>query len=349
MRLLLLSGPRFLGYHLTEAALARGDEPTLFNRGRTAADLFPEVERRLGDRADDIESLREGEWDAVIDTSGQVPRHVRDTARLLSGRARVHVFISSISALADAGTRGQDESAPVAQLDDPDDETFSLERYAGLKAACETEAREAFDGTTIVVRPGLIVGPRDPTDRFTYWPVRMARGGEVLAPEGASVPTQLIDVRDLAAFILRLIDDTLSNESAPASRTFHAVGPEEPLPFGDLLDACRAHVGPTTRLRWLPRDFLEEQGVRPWADLPLWVPEESRGMVTIDNRAAREAGLTFRPLSETVRDTLAWYRAERAERAGRTDEPLRAGLDADRECTVLAAWRRRGRAVEKRS
>jgi 2'-hydroxyisoflavone reductase len=340
MRLLVLGGTVFLGRHLVAAALAAGHQVTLFNRGRHPG-VFPDLEQLHGDRDGGLDPLRGRTWDAAVDTSGYVPRVVRAGADFLAGAVGHYTFISSISVYRDFSRPDQDEGAPLGVLEDPTVEEVTGETYGPLKARCEQTVRERFPGRALIVRPGLIVGPHDPTDRFTYWPWRLSQGGEVLAPGRPDLPVQFVDVRDLAAWTVGLAE-------AGATGDFNATGPEGSPPdwrytMGDLLETCRA-VGASpspgdrpapARLTWVDEDFLLRAGVRPWTELPLWVPSgEARiaNMQRVDCSRARAAGLTFRPVAQTVQDTLAWTR----ERP--LDAPWRAGLPAPREAEVLRAW-----------
>jgi 2'-hydroxyisoflavone reductase len=330
MKLLVLGGTRFLGRHFVAAALARGHTLTLLHRGRTGAGLHPEAEHLLADRDGGLGVLAGRRWDAVLDTSGYLPRVVRASAGALAGRAGLYAFVSSISAYASPLTPGADESAPLATLADPATEAITGETYGGLKAACEREAARAFGERTLIVRPGLIVGPHDSTDRFPYWPRRLARGGEVLAPGAPAQPVQIIDARDLAAWLLALIERGTGG-------TFNATGPETPQTFLGLLERAAAALEVPARLTWVDESFLLERGVQPWTELPLWVPREEAGMDEVGIGRARDAGLAFRPLAETVRDTLAWDLARPDE--VRASSPA---LRAEREAELLAAWHARG-------
>jgi 2'-hydroxyisoflavone reductase len=330
--LLMLGGTGFLGPEVVDGALRRGWKVTLFNRGKTNPGLFPDLEKLQGDRHGDLASLRGRTWDAVVDTSGYLPADVRDSARLLKD-AKQYVFVSSISVYADNSKPGMTESAAVLKLPAGKD-PYALERkdvgqyYGELKALCEQEAEKALPGRALIVRPGLIVGPTDPTDRFTYWPVRVARGGEVLAPGDPGDPVQIIDVRDLGEWIAALVD-------GGGAGVYHATGPKEPLGIGALLDACRKASGSDARFTWADAAFLEEQKVQPWSDMPVWVPPagEMAGFARVDCSKAIAKGLTFRPVVDTCRDTLAWWNKQPAERTGK----LRAGLAPEREKEVLAA------------
>lgn len=332
MKLLILGGTIFLGRYLVEAALAAGHDVTLFNRGRHNPELFRQVEKLRGDReaeAEGLAALRGRRWDAAIDTSGYVPRVVGASAHLLADAVEHYTFISSISVYADLSQPGADEEAPVGTLADEATEEITGETYGPLKALCERAAEQAMPGRVLVIRPGLIVGPHDPTDRFTYWPARVARGGEVLAPGRPEWVTQFIDVRDLAAWTIHMVQRR-------ATGVFNATGPQEPLPFGELLASSAAASGSSATFTWVGEQFLLDRGVQPWSDLPLWIPEldaSSAGFSRVNCRRAIDAGLTFRPLDQTVRDTLAWHGA-RPE-----GETLRAGLGAEREAELLRAWR----------
>jgi 2'-hydroxyisoflavone reductase len=329
LKLLILGGTAFLGPACVEAALARGHTLTLFNRGRTNPHLFPELEKLRGDRNDDLAALAGGSWDAVIDTSGYLPRQVAASAGLLADAVDHYVFISTISVYADYSAIGMDETAPVATLDDPATEEVTGETFGPLKALCEQAAEAAMPGRVSNIRPGLIVGPRDRSDRFTYWPVRTAGGGEILAPGTPDDLIQFIDVRDLAEFIVHALERRLAgvyNCDSPAGETT----------MGGLLSDCRAVTASDARFTWCDADFLAEQGVAPWSDMPCWVParDDYRGFGQVSAARAIAAGLGRRPVPVTVRDTLVWWNAQPAERR----EHLRAGIDSQRETRVLRAW-----------
>lgn len=332
-RLLILGGTSFLGPHLTEQALARGWQVTHFNRGRRMPEGMPGVETLLGDRNGQLDALKGGRWDAVIDTSGYVPRHVRLSAELLAPATQQYVFISTISVYATLAAPAAEDAA-VGKLADETVEEVNGETYGPLKALCEQAAEKAMPGRTTVIRPGLIVGPLDPTDRFTYWPVRAARGGEFIAPGTPGDPLQVIDARDLAALTLKCIDDR-------RMQVMNAVSPPRMFTMGSLMEACVKVAANDAKAVWIPADFLAKQEVRPWSDMPAWFPptgDEAAGALTPVDRALA-AGMEIRPLEETVRDTLAWHKTRPAERQGK----LRAGLDAVREAAVLAAWHARNR------
>ena len=338
MRILILGGTGFLGSHLVESLLARGHHPTLFNRGQTNPERFPDVESIRGERDPRIgrglTGLRERSWDAVIDTSGYVPRHVAASAEMLAPSIGQYVFISSRSAYASAADVGADEAAPLATLAtlaDPTTETVTGETYGALKALCEQAATAAMPGRVANIRAGLIVGPGDPTDRFTYWPVRVARGGEVLAPGDPNAPVQFIDARDLAAFLVTVIERGLHGP-------FNALGPAETLSMGTMLEACRsaapAAAGSDATVTWVDQRFLLAQNVKPWSELPLWIPDSpaDAGFMRMSNAKAVAAGLTFRPVEQTARDTLEWFATLTA------DHSWKAGLTPEREASILQAW-----------
>ncbi|MFN8586557.1 MAG: NAD-dependent epimerase/dehydratase family protein [Candidatus Eisenbacteria bacterium] len=310
MHLLLIGGTRFFGRHLAEAALAAGHRVTLFHRGQTGRDVAPGAERILGDRDGGLAALAGRRFDAVVDLCGYVPRVVRASCEALRDACGRCVFVSSISVYAEPVPSGAREDAPLATLADPTTEVIDGSTYGALKAACEREVRSVFGERATIVRPGLIVGPHDPTDRFPYWPRRIARGGDVLAPGDPAVPVQFIDARDLAAFTLGLLERDVAG-------TFHAVGPEQPLGMGACLEAIRDGVGADARFVWVDEPFLLERGVEPWTALPLWLPVADAGFQACDASAAMGQGLRFRAVAETARDTLAWDLARRATSARR--------------------------------
>jgi 2'-hydroxyisoflavone reductase len=330
-RILILGGTSFLGPALVESARARGDEVTLFNRGKTNPGRFPDVEQIHGDRDGGLDGLRGRSWDVVIDTSGYVPRLVGASARLLAPSVERYLFVSSISVYEDSIPPGSGEEAPTQALADPATEDVRA-NYGALKAACERAAEAALPGRVLVVRPGLIVGPGDPSDRFTYWPVRMRRGGEVLAPGDGTDPVQVVDVRDLAAWMIEMA-------AARATGTFNAVGPARRTGIREVLADVAAGTASSASLTWIPWPFLEREKVEPWSDLPAFIPATGpdAGQAQVSIARALAAGLRFRPLSETARDTLAWWEGLPAERRAKP----RAGLSPEREAQVLAAWRAR--------
>ncbi len=333
MKLLILGGTVFLGRHIVEVALARGHTVTLFNRGQRNPDLFPELEKLRGDRLapDGLAALKGRWWDAVIDPSGYVPRAVRASVELLAEAVEHYTFISSLSVYADSRQLGIAETYPVGTLADPTVEQVTGETYGPLKALCEQAAETALPGRVLTVRAGLIVGPNDPTDRFTYWPARVARGGEVLAPVRPDYRVQFVDVRDLAGWIVRAVE-------ARTAGVFNATGPDGVGTLGEVLETSRLVSGSGARFTWVGEPFLLEQKVGPWMELPLWIPDsdpDAAGFSAFDCGRALEAGLAFRPLVETVRDTLAWAATRPADHA------WRAGLPPEREAELLRLWHAR--------
>ncbi len=321
MRLLVLGGTKFVGRAVVEAAVTRGHEVTLFNRGESNPELFPEAEKLRGDRGGDLSTLAGREWDAVVDPSGYVPRVVRASAERLRNATSLYVFISSISVYDDF-SRPSDESAPLKQLSEEhsaDELREDYANYGALKALCEAEVREILDERATVIRPGLVVGPHDPTGRFTYWPHRIARGGDVVAPAPPERAVQFVDVRDVAAWILDLCE-------ARQGGTYNAVN--EGVPWGELLETCREVARSDARFVWVPDDFLLEHAVEEWMGLPMWIAHPKwAAMHAVDVTRALTAGLSFRPLAETIRATL--------DLAMPTED---AGLTPEREAELLEAW-----------
>ncbi len=295
MKLLVLGGTKFLGRGVVDAALAAGHEVTLFNRGQTNPGLYPEAEKLHGDLAGDLAALSGREWDAAIDLDPtQLPRHTRRRAEALAESVGHYVFVSTISVYSDP-SQPIDEHSPIFEPPDPEPDAFDQEQYGGLKVGSERAVRDVFGDRASIARAGLIVGPHDPTDRFTYWPRRLAEGGDVLAPGSPSKPVQLIDARDLGKFLVHLAENRKGG-------TFTSTGPAEPLTFGETLE--RIGGG---NLVWVDDQVVVDAGVQAWMELPLWVPgDDFTGMLRADISAALAAGLTFRPLEETARDTLAW-------------------------------------------
>jgi nucleoside-diphosphate-sugar epimerase len=318
VKLLVLGGTKFLGRAAVEVALARGHELTLFNRGETNPGLFPDTEHLQGDRDGDLRALEGRSWDAVIDPSGFVPHLVRDSAQLLSGAVEQYAFVSSISVYEDYREPRVEDDRLEQIGDHPVDRLLEdYANYGPLKALCEQEVHSVFGERALVVRPGLIVGPHDPTDRFTYWPRRVERGGSLLAPAPPEQPVQVVDVRDLAGWMVDLVEQGRGG-------VFNATSPPGALSFGSMLEACGAHD-----VVWVDEAFLLEHGVEGWSDLPCWIPStdaDHAAFQLVDVSGAVEAGLSFRPLAETARDVPEW----------RGD----AGLSAEREAELLAAWQK---------
>jgi 2'-hydroxyisoflavone reductase len=327
VKILVLGGTAFLGRHLTEIALAREYDVVHFNRGRTSPSLFPEVETVVGDRESDLERLAGRSFDAVVDTSGYEPATVAASVRQLGAAAEHYTFISSVSVYADVSSPGVDETASLAIVPAGEDASATREtHYGALKALCEQEVEKAFPGQSLVIRPGLIVGPHDPTGRFGYWPHRIARGGQVVAPVPRDRPTQIVDARDLAAWIVACIE-------LRQVGVFNAVGPVSQLAFGSLLEVCREVAGSDATVTWVDEQFLLDQGVEPWSELPLWIPSswpDEAGFDQIDGSRAFAAGLVLRPLEETVAATLA-----------ETEWAIGSSLTPEREIELLNAWHTR--------
>jgi 2'-hydroxyisoflavone reductase len=336
-RILILGGTGFIGPHMVRYAVERGHQVSIFTRGRTQADI-PEVEHLIGDRENDLSALEGRRWDVVLDNNARDYRWVRLSTDLLRGATDHYLFVSSISAYTGeaSGYEGGDqvfmepvvdETAPLFSR--PADFVEGEEAPYGLsKTLGEEAAQSAFPGRATVVRPGLIVGPGDTTDRFTYWPVRIDRGGEVLAPGSGMDATQIIDVRDLTEWIVRLAEGAVFG-------AFNATGPEARMSMAEMLYGIRAITSTPVRFTWVPIQFLSEQGVRPWADMPAWIPGDPFSLVSVAR--AVEAGLTFRPLAVTALDTLEYHlQRPEEERAN-----LQAGISPVREQEVLDAWRTR--------
>lgn len=334
LRILILGGTGFIGPHQVEYALKRGHTLTLFNRGRTNPHLFPDVEKLRGDRVTgELDALRGREWDVVIDNPATVPRWIREAAGILKDVTKQYVHVSTLSVYSDNSIIGLDESGPLATVEDPTAEEVTGATYGGLKVLCEQEAEKAYPGRATVVRPGLIVGPGDTSDRFTYWPARIDRGGEVLAPGNPSDVVQIIDARDLAEWMIHIVEESIYG-------IFNATGPEEPLPMGEMLTGIRDAISSEATFTWVDYEFLQQHRVMPWSHMPVWFPptEEMKGFSRFDCSRALSEGLKFRPLAETARDTLAWHKTRPEE--VRTN--MRAGLPAERETEVLEAWHGRG-------
>lgn len=318
MRLLVLGGTKFLGRGVVDAALADGDEVTLFNRGKTSPGLYPEVETIHGDLTGDLDGLSGRSWDAVVDLDPtQLPRHTRRRAELLHDAVAHYVFVSTISVYSDPSVP-LDESSPVEEPPDPDPEEFVPEQYGALKVGSERVVQEMLGDRAAIVRPGLIVGPHDPTDRFTYWPRRLSEGGEVLAPGHPARPVQMIDARDLGRWLVHVARERIAG-------VFNATGPAEPLTLGAMLE----RIASGASLVWVEDQPLLDVGVQPWMELPLWLPgDDYAGMLRADISRALTAGLTFRPLEETARDTLEWSLEAGEQRPTLTRDKERQLLEA---------------------
>jgi 2'-hydroxyisoflavone reductase len=325
MRLLIFGGTGFLGRHLVKAALERQHVVTLFNRGYTNPELFPHVEQLHGDRNSGLEALHGRSWDAVLDSNGQLPRHVFESANLLAERTRHYTFISSTSVYADYSVAPIDENSPVYKLEGPFSEEMTPQTYGARKALCEHYAEQAMPGCVLVIRPGLIVGSHDPTDRFTYWPHRVAQGGQVLAPGDPEQPVQFIDARDLAMWTIAMVE-------AHQTGVYNAKGPADTLTMRQLLECCRQLSGSDASFEWVSEPFLLENEVAPYTHMPLWVPGEMVGFSRVNCCKAIAAGLSFRPMTETIQETLAWDATRPA------DYTLRAGLTPEHEQQLLREW-----------
>lgn len=323
MHLLVLGRTRFVGRHLVAEALARGHRVSLFHRGRCNPHLFPAAEHLVGDRAGELDALRGRRWDAVVDVSGYAARDVRASSEILAGATGHYTFVSTVSVYADTAFRPLDESAPLHRADWESTEVTGA-AYGAMKAACEEVVAGAFAGRLLVVRPGVIVGPHDYTFRFPYWVHRVAAGGRVLAPGRPERAVQLIDARDLAAWTLRMVETA-------GTGTFNAVGPAAPLTMEGMLTGIRDGVSGDARFTWVPDDFLLAHDVGPWTEMPLWMSAGDAGLFHVENGRAVAAGVVFRPVAETARDTLAADLAEPAEER-------KGGLAPEREAELLAAW-----------
>ena len=330
--ILVLGGTGFLGPHVVTSALARGHTVTLFNRGKTHPGLFPDVEKLHGDRDGHLEALANRKWDAVVDPSGYVPRIVKMSAELLAPNVGHYVFISTISVYAKEDVIGADESLAVATITDPTNEDVKA-NYGALKALCEKAAEAAMPGRVANLRSGLIIGPGDPSGRFTHWPTRLAAGGEVLAPGDGKTPVQYIDGRDLGAWIVRAIEDGTVG-------TMNAFGPEQRTTMKDVLEACNRALGAKAQLTWVDADFLDKQAVEGWSEMPMWIDPkgEYAGFGTLQNAKAVKAGLVCRPIGETARDTLAWLETLPEDQRAKARS---SGIKPDKEAKVLAAWKAR--------
>jgi 2'-hydroxyisoflavone reductase len=340
MKLLILGGTRFIGRHLVAAALAGNHEVTLFNRGNHSSALTG-IETIRGNRDTDLARLQGRRWDAVIDTCGYLPGAVRASAEALAESVAHYVFISSLSVYADVSVPGVDETAPVATLTDEQlskaeaiDSSGQVsavnygEMYGGLKALCEQAAEEVLPNRVLAIRPGLIVGAHDYTDRFTYWVARIARGGEVLAPGRPQRYVQLIDAHDLAEWIVKMVE-------RKETGIFNATGLPNELTFVRVLEECQNVNGSDASLTWVSEDFLDREKVAAWSEMPLWLPEDYpklKGFMFVNCDKAVNSGLHFRPLSETIQDTLSW------QKQNFLNEELKAGLNSDKEQSLLRKW-----------
>jgi len=342
LKILFIGGTGFIGPHMVRRALERGHTVTLFNRGRTNPGLFPNVEKLIGNRDGGLGVLKGRSWDAVVDTSGYVPRVCRDSAQLLKDNVRRYLFISTGDVYASFSQPGIDENAPLDKYDGPPSDD-AAHHYGGFKVLCEKEVMDAYADRYTILRPGWIIGAGDNNEISAYWPVRINRGGEVLAPGDPNDPTQIIDAHDLGKFVIKALEENING-------IFNTVGPAGKLTWAEFLYGVRAVTSADVRFTWVSADFLAEQGVLPWTHLPIWWPPRDdykqppmfepggKGFAQIDGRKAIAAGLTFRPLAETAVDIIKEFesRGEAWDAKQR-----RFGLSTQREAEVLAAWHRR--------
>lgn len=340
-KILVLGGTSFLGPAVVTTALANGHEVTLFNRGKTNPGLFPNVEKLHGQRrrprpdkpndpAQDLKALQGRKWDAVVDTSAYYTGEVEDMGKVLTGNVGQYVFISSLSVYKslEQDNTPVDEQSPLCECADKHIQDLgpNFENYGALKRYCEEAAEAAFPGKATLVRPGYIVGPGDPTDRFTYWPARFLRGGECLAPGPQDNDLQFIDVRDLGEWIVHLIEQGTMG-------AYNAVGFDGSISVAEFLHTGKGALNHTCSFTWVDDAFLEENKVSAWGDMGCWTPKAKNGHT--NNARAIAAGAKYRPIAETIRDTAAWVKTERG------DKPWRAGITAEREQDLLAKWKAR--------
>lgn len=333
LRILILGGTGFIGPNQVEYALARKHNVTLFNRGKTNATLFPKVPRIIGDRnvAGGHDGLKKGTWDVVIDNPTRNPLWVRGAGDALKGRVGQYIFVSTISVFSDNSIIGMDESGPLHKPGDPSVwASNDGANYGPNKVQCELDAKAQFgEDKVTIVRPGLIVGPGDLSDRFSYWPVRIDKGGEILAPGTPNDAVQYIDAEDLGQWMVRLAENHTIG-------TFNATGPKSPTNIAEMLYGIKAVTSSDAHFTWVAADFLAENQVRAWSDMPVWMPPTGRtaGFMAVNCSKAFAAGLTVRPLADTAKHTLDWYKT----RPAAEQEKARAGLAPEKEKTVLAAW-----------
>jgi len=325
MKILILGGTIFLGKHLVNSALSRGHEVTLFNRGKHNPEWFTEIEKLTGDRDGDLKSLKGRKFDAVIDTCGYVPRIVKLSAEFLKDNVKHYTFISSISVYKDFSEMGMNENSEAGKLEDDGVEEITGETYGPLKYLCEKAVEEIYKDNALIVRPGLIVGENDPSDRFAYWIHRINEGGRVLAPGPKEKSVQFIDVKDLADWTIKMIEEKKSG-------TYNATGPDYKLSFEKLIGESKKVSGSDAEIVWVDEQFLVDENVGAYVELPLWLPDEMSGGNYVDVRKALTHGLKFRPLEETLRDTLEFDKS-------RQSYTLRAGLTSDKEIELLKKWK----------
>jgi len=330
MNILILGGTGFIGPHMVREALRRGHAVSLFNRGKTNSTLFPDLKLYKGDRDGGLDVLKGNKWDAVVDNSGYVPRHVEDSARALKDVSSHYLYVSTISTYASFGI-ANDENSPLGKLDDETVEEVTGETYGPLKALCEKRAAAQIDADQLtILRPTYICGPGDHTDRFSYWPIRTARGGEMLWPGSREDKAQIIDVRDFANFTIDCLEQSIAG-------IFNTVTPAGEYTMGNLHDDCLAVSASDMKAVWVGADFLEEQKLLEGREIPIWAPPagEDGKVAYVNGEKAVAAGLRNRPIRETARDALAWWKTLPEERTSK----MRAGLDAEQEAKALAAWK----------
>jgi 2'-hydroxyisoflavone reductase len=326
MNILIIGGTKFLGRALVDIAAMRGHNLTLFNRGQTNPKLYPEVKQIRGDRDGEISNLGDGNWDVVIDNCGYLPRVVKQSVEFLKDKVKMYVFVSSISVYTESTELNRTEDAEVIELEDKTTEDImgSAESYGGLKFLCEEEVTRAFENS-LIIRPGLIIGPHDPTNRFTYWPVRIRKGGKTLIPRDENYPVQIIDVRDLANFILQLIENNVSG-------IFNVTGPVKPYSLGHIFNICKSFSLRNVEFVKADDQWLLDNEVQPWMEMPLWIPnDEGRALMQVSIEKGLNHGLEFRTLHETITDTLDWYDQIKGD-----DQDWNAGLKSDKENELLS-------------
>lgn len=326
LKILILGGTNFLGPHLVEELQEHGHEVTLFNRGTQDISCFPNVEFIQGNRDGDLDALKNRWWDAIIDTSGHLPRLVEDSSKILSTATNHYTFISTIGVYKDFHALNIDERYPLANLDDKSIEEINEKTYGALKASCEKVIEHYFNDHFLVIRPGLIVGPRDPTNRFAYWPLRILAGGEILAPGSPKQNLQFIDVRDLAKWIVTMVEKRETG-------FYHATGPKRSLSFEELLKTCAQISKKELSIAWVSENFLIEHGVQDWTELPLWLSYKRNmpGFLTVSVKKALEAGLKFRPLTETIEAIIDWEKQQKNKDS--------FGIAPKKEQELLIRWK----------
>ncbi len=316
-----------MGLHTVKKALANGHNVTLFNRGETNPDIFPELEKLTGDRDGKLDALKGRKWDCVVDTCGYFPRIVKQSAELLKDAVGQYIFISTISVYNEEGVETLDEGSELLTIEDETIEEINGETYGPLKVLCEKAIVDVYKDRALIIRPGLIIGPDDPTDRFTHWPRRMSEGGKVLCPDLPDQPTQFIDVRDLADFTIKMAEKK-------AAGIYNATGPDYEILLNDFFTTCHKLCGEKADLIWVADKFLQKQDVAPYMDIPLWVSGDTKPytIMRTDCRRAISQGLKFRPLEETIGDTMAWHKTRPEE------IDYRCGLKPDKEKEIIAKW-----------